>query len=117
MIGLKIQGKWLSLILEPEISKKKTMEVRSIRRLCTIGKEIALGNSDTGLIEGYAEVSEIVTIPYKDIPNYESEHKATSWLMERYKGKKFVYGYILTMARINRNPKPYPKNPSIWFKT
>jgi hypothetical protein len=57
MRGLKIQGRWLSLIL----SGQKTMEVigqyYKVRRL-----RIALGNSDSRNVEGYATVQDVIEI-------------------------------------------------------
>ena len=110
MIGLKIQGKWLSLIL----SEEKTMEVRSTYRKL-IGQRIALGNSDNGLIEGYATVSNITEIEYSEIPKYHKYHLATPWLTNQYKDKSVVYGYLLKDVKRELNPEPYPKNYSIWF--
>jgi len=110
MRGLKIQGKWLSLILNGQ----KTMEVRSLY-LKIRGMRIALGNSDNGLVEGYATVQDVVKIPFLQINNYQNQHLATQWLIKQYNGKPFVYGYVLRDVKRETNPFPYPKNPSICF--
>jgi len=111
MRGLKIRGRWLQLILGGE----KTMEARSLR-LKIVGRRIALGNTDTGKVEGYATVKDVIEIPFLEIAKYESQHLATKWLASHYSGKKMIYGYVLENAKREPNPFPYPKSPAITFK-
>ena len=68
--GLKIRGRWLQLILNGE----KMMEVRSLR-LKIRGQRIALGNSDTGRVEGYATVKDLIEIPFSEI----AKHRINIW--------------------------------------
>jgi hypothetical protein len=88
MRGLKIQHKWIREILSGE----KTMDVRSVHYE-VLGQRIALGNSDNGLIEGYATVQEVIKIPYSEISNCGNQHRATEWLKAHYRG-----GEIFCMA-------------------
>ena len=90
MRGLKIQERWINLILSGE----KTMEVRGMRYR-VFGQKIALGNSDNGLVEGYGTVQRIEDIPYSKISEYESQHLATEWLKKRYHGKNILFGFVL----------------------
>jgi len=110
MRGLKIKGKWLKLIL----SGQKTMEVQGVYFKIR-GQRIALGNSDTGEVEGYATVEDVIKIPYSQIRDYENQHQATAWLARTYEGRDLLYGYILKDTRRERNPFRYAKNPSISF--
>jgi hypothetical protein len=111
MRGLKIKDKWLKLIL----SGQKTMDVRS-QYLKIRGQRIALGNSDTGMVEGYATVEDVIKILYSQIGNYENQHRATTWLTKKYGKKAYVFGYILKDVKTEHNPFQYPKSRSISFK-
>ena len=90
------------------------MEVRSMRYklLC---QRIALGNSDNGLVEGYATVQEVIEIRYSEISSYENQHRATEWLKAHYQGRDFLYGFIIRDVIREKSPFPYPKSPGIWF--
>lgn len=113
MIGLKIKDHWLQGIL----NRQKTMELRSLHRKLT-GQVIALGNSDSKLVEGYAYVKEIIKIPQKDVSKYGSVHLASKADLKElgYDKKPFLYGYRLCGVRREAEPFPYVKSPSIWFK-
>jgi len=74
-----------------------------------------LGNSETGRVQGYATVEDIIKIPYSQIAEYESQHLAGQWLVSRYSGRDFLYGYVLKDVKKEANPFPYPKSPSICF--
>ena len=110
MRGLKIQDIWIGKIL----SGDKTMEVRC-GRFDVLGQRIALGNSGNGLVEGYATVQEIVEMPIAKIPEYESQHLATEWLLKQYGDKEALYGYCLTDVKKENKPFLYPRSGSIWF--
>ena len=90
------------------------MEARS-RRYDVLGQRIALGNSGNGLVEGYANIKEILEIPMAKIPNYESKYLATKWLQKQYADKETLHGYCLTNIKKETNYFPYPKSGSIWF--
>lgn len=113
MRGLKIQEKWIHLIL----NQVKTMEVRG-QKYKLLKQEIALGNSKTKNVEGYAFIEEILKIPFSKIMNYRNEHQATLQDFQKlgYDKKHFVYAYRLTQVRRESNPFPYPRNPSIFFQ-
>jgi hypothetical protein len=93
------------------------MEVRG-RRYNLDNQVIALGNSKTKNVEGYAFVSEILKIPFTKIMEYESEHRATIESLKKlgYDKKEFVFGYRLIKVRREGNPFPYRKSPSIFFR-
>ena len=110
MKGLKIKDAWLRLIL----SGQKTMEVRSLH-FTVKGTRIALGNSSTGNVEGYATVADVIKIPYLQITSYENQHRASRWLMQRYKEGAHLYGYVLRDVKEEKSPFPYPKGPGIGF--
>lgn len=90
------------------------MEVRS-RRYKFLGQRIALGNSDNGLVEGYATVQEVIKIPYSEISRYENQHRATEWLKIHYRGRDFLYGFVLGDVEPKKKPFPYPKSPGVLF--
>jgi hypothetical protein len=108
---MKIQQRWLLMIL----SREKTMEVRSIRYK-VLGQRIALGNSDNGLVEGYANVKNVIKIPFSEISQYEYQHHATEWLEEHYREKVFLYSFVLTNVNTEKKPLPYPKSHAITFE-
>jgi len=109
MRGLKIQGRWVKLILDGQ----KTMEVRG-QKYKVVGQRIALGNSDTKKVEGYATVEKVIEISYFDVPKYHSQHHATGWLMSQW-WKGSFYGYVLKDVKKEPSPFLYRKSPSIWF--
>ena len=90
------------------------MEVRSIRYDIQ-GQRIALGNSDNGLVEGYATVKDVIMFPYSEIRKYEDKHRATEWLKKYYRGRKLLYGFILVGIKKEPIPFQYPKSCSICF--
>jgi hypothetical protein len=107
--GTIIREEWLSLIL----SGKKTMEVKSQYKPLQ-GQKIALGYGS--LVRGYAKVKEVVSIPYNDIPKHQNLHLATTWLMNHYRGKDVVYGYVLEDVTMENKQVPYPRSyGSVWF--
>jgi hypothetical protein len=110
MKGLKIKQPWIGLILNGE----KTMEVRS-QKHDFLNQTIALGNSDTKQVEGYAYCYEIVEIPMRKLDEFEKEHRATEELRKFYKNKNSVYGFRLKKIIAESNPYPYPKNASNRF--
>jgi ASCH domain len=107
--GLKIQEIWIDKIFSGE----KTMEVRSMHYKIS-GQRIALGNSRSGLVEGYCTIQEIMKIPFSKIARYEDKHRAAKWLKKRYIGKDFLYGFILN--NVKKEKKPFPsRSPGICF--
>jgi len=109
MEGTIIKEKWLNLIL----SGKKTMEVKSQYKPLK-GQTIALGYGS--LVRGYAKVKDIRRIPYNDIPKHQHLHLATEWLMDHYRGKDTVYGYVLENVRMENMQVVYPRSyGSVWF--
>ena len=109
MEGTIIKKEWISLIL----SGKKTMEVKSQYKPLK-GQRIALGYGS--LVRGYAKVKEVVSIPYNDIPKYQHLHLATTWLMNHYKGKDVVYGYVLEDVIVENEQVPYSRSYGwVWF--
>ena len=76
---------------------------------------IALGNSDNGLVEGYATVEKSIPFSYSDISKYEEQHRATEFLKIHYKGRDVLYGFVLGNLKLEETPFPYPKSRSITF--
>ena len=91
------------------------MEVRS-QYFKIRGQRIALGNSDTGMVEGYATAENVIKTPYSQISDYENQHQATTWLIKKYEKRAHVYGYTLKDVQTEHNSFPYPKSPSITFR-
>ena len=85
------------------------MEVRS-RRYPLSGR-IALGNSNNGLVEGYATVQEVIKFPRSEISKYENQHHATKWLKEHYRGD-FLHGFVLIDVEREKEPFSYEKDAS-----
>ena len=91
------------------------MEIRSMRYRF-LGQRIALGNSNSGLVEGYANVKEVIKIPFSEISKYEEQHCANDWLKEHYGGRIFLYGFVLANVKKEKKPFPYPKSHGVTFK-
>ena len=89
------------------------MEVRS-RRYPLSGR-IALGNSNNGLVEGYATIQEVIKIPFSEISKYENQHRATEWLKTHYTERDFLWGFVLRGIVRKKKPFPYLKDSRMWF--
>lgn len=96
------------------LNGEKPMEVESVR-YDLLGQRIALGNSDNGLVEGYATVRDVIAFPYSDIQKFEDKHKATEWLRKLYRGRTRLYGFILVQIERETTPFQYPKSCSLCF--
>ena len=92
------------------------MEVRSMYFYRFLDQRIALGNSNSGLVEGYATVKAIIPFSFSEITKYETQHRATEWLKEHLNGRKTLYGFVLFNVKKEKKPFPYPKSKGVTFK-
>jgi predicted transcriptional regulator len=96
---LKIADKWLAKILDGS----KTLELR--RTNCCYRGPIALGNTRTKKVEGYAYLKCCVEFPVDEMKKLSNLHQATEFIDEYAVGRKTLYAYELTNVR--REPKPF----------
>jgi hypothetical protein len=107
---LLIHDKYIRLILD----RKKVWEVRT-QRLFEIGERIALGNTKTKLIEGYATVSDIKKMSVAEMKQYNEKHLASDFIdgyvSKRKKPVEHLYAFVLTDVVANVKVKAYtPSN-------
>ncbi len=104
-----IHDKYIKLILDG----KKVWEVRT-QQLFKIGERIALGNSKTKLIEGYATVSDIKKKSVAEMKQYNDKHLASDFIddyvSKRKKPVKHLYALVLIDVINNCERKAYPRS-------
>lgn len=105
------QEKYLNLILR----KKKTWEVRT-QQLFKIGERIALGNTKTRQIEGYATIKDVKKMSVAEILKHNGKHHASDFIDKRWKNRKWLYVFVLSKVEANAKKEAYPPshgNPKV----
>jgi len=74
---LLIKDKYIKLIL----SGKKTWEIRT-KKLFKTGERIALGNTKTKNIEGYATITEIKEMTVQELKKHNDSHQAAEGVLQ-----------------------------------
>ena len=105
---LKINDKWIDLIL----SGNKTWEIRARNTL--IRERIALGNTKTKRIVGYATLVDSVEMTIKQLKKRGDKHQANDFLDEYAKGKKTLFAWILEDVQVEPKLKLYSYSTSTW---
>lgn len=102
---LLVKGKYLELILK----KAKVWKVRS-QKLFNAGDRIALGNTGTRLIEGFATVAEVKKLTTSEMKKYNDKHLANDFIEERWNDRPWLYAYVLSDVIRHPTQVRYPRS-------
>ncbi len=91
------------------LSGQKTWDVRP-QKLFEKGERIALGNTKTKLIEGFATVSEVKKLTVSEMKKHNDKHLANDFIEKHWKNRKWLYAFVLSNVTRNPNPLPYPRS-------
>ena len=105
---LKIHDRWLRLIL----SKQKDVELR--RTPCRIRERVALGNTKTGLVEGYATIVDSREFSIKQLKRLNHRHHANTFIDAYAVGKDSLYVWFFNDVETEPNPYPYSFSTGSW---
>jgi len=105
---LKIDDKWISLILKGT----KTWEIR--RRNTKIRERIALGNTKTKQVVGYATIIDSVKMTAAELKKHNDKHQANDFLEEYAKGRKSLFAWVLDNVEIDTKTKTYSYSTGPW---
>ena len=72
------------------LSQKKIWEVRT-QELFKIGERIALGNTDSKKIEGYATVADVKKMAVTEMKKHNDKHHANDFIDQRWKDREWLY--------------------------
>ena len=112
---LLIKDKYIKLILD----KKKIWEVRSQTFGFKEGERIALGNTGSRMIEGFATISEIKEKTVPEMMKHNDKHFANDYIIDKWKNRPCLHAFVLSKvkripvkeqirypsSRYNQNPK------------
>jgi len=107
---LKINDKWLKLILEG----KKTLEIRKTH--CHVTERIALGNTKTKKVEGYAMVTSSQELSINWLRKLGHKHQANDFLEHYANGKSSLFAWEFGGVTVEPNPYPYSFSTGCWCK-
>jgi hypothetical protein len=102
---LLTHDKYINLIL----NGKKIWEVRT-QELFEIGERIALGNTKSKLIEGYATVSDIKKMTVPEMKKHNDKHLANDFIDKRWKDRPLLYAFVLSDVEPSLEGKAYPRS-------
>lgn len=108
---LLIHDKYIKLIL----SQEKTWEIRT-KRLFSVGERIALGNTKTKLIEGYATVADVKKKTVAEMMMFEDRHFANDFIAKRWSDRSWLYAFVLSDVESASKKERYPPshgNPKV----
>ena len=108
---LKIDDKWVNLIL----SGNKTWEIR--RRKTRIRERIALGNTKTKHVVGYATIVDSVEMTVEEMKKHHNKHQANDFLDKYARGRETLFAWVLDDVQFKAKPKPYSYSTGSWCKT
>jgi hypothetical protein len=110
-----IHDKYVKLILNGQ----KTWEIRT-QKLFNQGERIALGNTGTKLVEGYATVSEVKKMTVPEMMRHNEKHFANDFILQRWSDREWLYAFVLSEVTVNPFGVPYPHSygsPKVRLKT
>jgi predicted transcriptional regulator len=107
---LKIEDKWVNLIL----NGTKTWEIR--RRNTKIRERIALGNTKTKRVVGYATIIDSVEMTVEELKKHNDKHQANDFSDEYANEKKTLFAWILSDVEVEPNPKHYSYSTGSWCR-
>lgn len=100
---LLVHDKYVKLLL----SQRKVWEIRT-QKLFKEGEKIAIGNTKTKLVEGYAVVSDIKKMTVPEMLKYNDQHFANDFIIERWGNREALYAFVLSNVTENTFKRPYP---------
>jgi predicted transcriptional regulator len=107
---LKIDDKWVNLIL----NGSKTWEIR--RRNTLIRERIALGNTKTKRVVGYATIVDSFEMTVEELKKYNDKHQANDFLDKYFDGRKILFAWVLEDIKVETKPKSYSHSTGSWCK-
>jgi len=107
---LKIKDKWIELIL----SGQKTWEIR--RTNTNIRGRIALGNTKTKQVEGYADLIDSFEMTVKELKKHNDKHRANEFPEGYAKETKTLFVWVLKDVEKELEPYPYSFSTGSWCK-
>jgi len=108
---LKIDDRWLKLILNGQ----KTWEIR--RTNTKIRGRIALGNTTSKKVEGYAILKDSFPMNIQTLLENNHKHRANAFITGYAGGKTKLYVWVLEDIQTESNPKPYSFSTGSWCHT
>lgn len=108
---LLVNEKYLKLIL----AKKKTWEIRT-KPIFAVGERIALGNTKTKLIEGYATVVDVKKKTPNEMKRYNDKHFADDFIDKHWSDRPWLYALVLAEVECKPMKQAYPSshgNPKV----
>jgi len=108
---LKIDDKWLRLILEGQ----KTWEIR--RQPTNFRGRIALGNTKTKNYEGYATIIDCKKYTVENLKKFGNNQWANDFIEEYADSGENLFAYMLLDISLEPNPKPYSYSTGFWCHT
>lgn len=108
---LKIDDKWVNLIL----NGSKTWEIR--RRNTKIRERIALGNTKTKRVVGYARIIDSVEMTVEELKKHNDKHHANDFLENYANCRQILFAWILNDVKVEVKPKHYSHSTGSWCKT
>lgn len=61
-----------------------------------MGERIALGNTDSKKIEGYATIAEIKKMAVPEMKKHNDKHFANDFIDRRWKDREWLYAFVLS---------------------
>jgi hypothetical protein len=105
---LKIEDKWVNMIL----SGNKIWEIR--RRNTLIRERIALGNTKTKRVVGYARIVDSVEITVEELKKHNDKHQTKDFLVKYAEERKTLFAWFLEDVEVEAKPKPYSYSTGSW---
>jgi len=73
-----------------------------------LGERIALGNTKSKKIEGYATITEIKKMTVPEMKKHIDKHYANDFIDKRWKDREWLYALVLSDVKPNPKQEPYP---------
>jgi hypothetical protein len=105
---LKIDEMWVNMIL----SGNKTWEIR--HRNTKIRERIALGNTKTKRVVGYATIVDSFELTVEELKKHNDKHQANDFLDNYAGGIKTLFAWALDEVEVEAKPKPYSHSTGSW---
>ena len=108
MLCLKIDDKWVNLIL----NGNKSWEIR--RRNTKIRERIALGNTKIKCCVGYARIVDSIEMTVEELKKYNDKHQANGFLDNYARGRKILFAWVLEEVEVEAKPESYSHSTGSW---
>lgn len=107
---LKINEMWVNFIL----SGNKTWEIR--HRNTKIRERIALGNTKSKRVVGYATIVDSVEMTIEELKKHNDKHQANDFLDNYAKKRKTLFAWFLKDVEVEAVPKRYSRSTGSWCR-